>query len=311
MRETYTDLLGMREFINLKQDDCMCAKCLSYGWHGIVEEKKDLFKVLQTLGKKMNIFNKMTDPTHRLSERLDRAWNHMRTTYGNHLKSEDETASHCLRRQLGHSCNHHLDTPCSHSRSDGVTKCPPVKWADAPRTAGDRSLGGRWDANCEVCDVNCETGRGRTVSSKSFKCRYCANSCCNNCHKKYYPAEGPDEKFRENKEYICNECSSENDLAQHQPGGCAMCDDLDHLPVDIMDLVDKIEKVSGVKTTKDLRFKAETLVQNFKDFRNHMARVAQQELHWPHVLNEMRVNKQYDKVCSPLVLTPSYLYPIP
>ena len=90
-----------------------------------------------------------------------------------------------------------------------------------------------------------------------------------------------------------------------------MCDDLDHLPVDIMDLVDKIEKVSGVKTTKDLRFKAETLVQNFKDFRNHMARVAQQELHWPHVLNEMRVNKQYDKVCSPLVLTPSYLYPIP
>ena len=28
-REIYTQILGMREFVNLKVDDCMCKKCMS------------------------------------------------------------------------------------------------------------------------------------------------------------------------------------------------------------------------------------------------------------------------------------------
>ena len=296
-REVYTDMLGMREFMKLKQDDCMCAKCLKYGWRGIVEEKKGFFKTLQTLGKRLGIFKKNTDPTHHLSKRLDAAWNHMRTTYSQHLQSEDEIASHCLRHQLGHSCNHHLDTPCSHTRTDGVTKCHPVRWADEEQTSGNRSLAGRWDAHCEVCERDCETGGGRTVSSKSMKCRHCCHSCCNDCHKKYYPAEGPDENFVEKSEYICNECSSEIGLVRHRPGGCGLCDDLEHLPVDLVRIVDKIKKVAGIEATKDLCFKVKRFVQNFKDFKHHMARVAQQELHWPSVLKTMRDEKQYDKVC--------------
>ena len=129
-----------------------------------------------------------------------------------------------------------------------------------------------------------------------MKCRYCCRSCCNDCHKKYYPAEGPGEDFTEENEYVCNVCSSEHGREKHRPGGCGLCDDLEHLPVDLVHIVDKIEKVAGVEATKDLRFKVQRLVQNYKDFKHHMARVAQQELHWPSVLNEMRVKKQYHKV---------------
>ena len=295
-RQAYSDLLGMREFLLLKQDDCMCAKCLEYGWRGIVQEKKEFFTTLRTLGQAIKLFNTKTDPVPRLSERLETAWNHMRTTYGQHLQAEDEIASHCLRRQLGHSCNKHLNTGCSHTRSDGGAPAHPVPWANVPQTAGNHSLGGRWDANCEVCDVDCRTGGGRTVSCKSMKCRYCCRSCCNDCYEKYYPSEGPDDDYKVRQEYICNKCSADVDLVRHQPGGCAMCDELEHLPIDLIDVVDKIEKVAGVKATKDLRFKAERLVQNFKDFKHHMARVAQQELHWPTFLNEMKSKKMYNMV---------------
>ena len=51
--------------------------------------------------------------------------------------------------------------------------------------------------------------------------------------------------FEQEKEYVCNECSAEIELQKHQPGGCAMCDDLEHLPVDIIDVVTSIEKVAG------------------------------------------------------------------
>ena len=69
-----------------------------------------------------------------------------------------------------------------------------------------------------------------------------------------------------------------------------------HLPTDILHMVDKIEKVVGVEMAKGIRFKAEKLVQNFKDFTHHMDRVAQQELHWPAVLEQMKKMKQYHKV---------------
>ena len=295
-RETYTDLLGMQEFMDLKQDDCMCAKCLAYGWRGIHDGKKQFFKEVQTLGKKMKLFDKKTDPTRRLTKRLDRAWNHLRTTYSQHLKSEDELACHCLRRQLGHSCNKHLDTPCNHTRSDGDAPSHPVKWEDVGQTAGNRSLGGRWDATCEVCSSDCGTGGGRKVSLTSWRCRHCCHSCCNDCQKTYYPAEGPGESYTGNNEYICNRCSADIDLVKHRPGGCAHCEDLEHLPTDILHMVDKIEKVVGVEMAKGIRFKAEKLVQNFKDFSHHMARVAQQELHWPAVLEQMKKMKQYHKV---------------
>ena len=52
-------------------------------------------------------------------------------------------------------------------------------------------------------------------------------------------------RFEEEKEYICNECSSDIELQKHQPGGCGMCDDLDHLPVDIIDCVNRVEKFAG------------------------------------------------------------------
>ena len=52
----------------------------------------------------------------------------------------------------------------------------------------------------------------------------------------------------------------------------------------------------GVDKSKVLRFKAEKLVDNFKEFKHHMARVAQQELHWDHALKEMKSKKQYHMV---------------
>ena len=193
-REVYTDILGMREFVNLKQDDCMCAKCMAYGWRGIIGKQKEFFTLLRQLGKSSKVFTAETDPVNLLSTRLQRAWNHLRTTYGQHLKKndQDEIASHCLHHQLGHSCNSCLDSSCRHTRSDGAAPPPPVKWKDVPQTAGTRSLGGHWDSRCEVCDINCQTGGGRTVSAKSWKCLYCAHSCCNDCFGTYYPAEGPD-----------------------------------------------------------------------------------------------------------------------
>ena len=36
--------------------DRMCAKCLKYGWCRIVEEKKEFFKTLQTLGTRLSVF---------------------------------------------------------------------------------------------------------------------------------------------------------------------------------------------------------------------------------------------------------------
>ena len=52
----------------------------------------------------------------------------------------------------------------------------------------------------------------------------------------------------------------------------------------------------GVEKTETLRFKAEELVQNFKEFKHHMARVAQQELHWHASLREMKEKKQFHMV---------------
>ena len=80
-REIYTTILGMKEFINLKQDDCMCPKCMTYGWRGIIGKRQDFFTMLRKLGKGCGLFDVDTDPVTRLSERLEAAWNHMRTTY--------------------------------------------------------------------------------------------------------------------------------------------------------------------------------------------------------------------------------------
>ena len=80
-REVYTEILGMKEFVNLKQDDCMCAKCMAYGWRGIIEKKKDFFTMLRKQGRSSKLFTAKTDPTNLLSSRLEAAWNHMRTTY--------------------------------------------------------------------------------------------------------------------------------------------------------------------------------------------------------------------------------------
>ena len=52
----------------------------------------------------------------------------------------------------------------------------------------------------------------------------------------------------------------------------------------------------GVESTKTLRFRAEKLVENFKQFKCHMARVVQQELHWNHALKEMKSKKDYNMV---------------
>ena len=52
----------------------------------------------------------------------------------------------------------------------------------------------------------------------------------------------------------------------------------------------------GVGKAETLRFKAEELVQNFKDFKHHMTRVAQQELHWADALHEMKEQKQFHMV---------------
>ena len=244
-REIYMQLLGMKGFIDLKQDDCMCPKCMAYGWRGIEQKKKDFFNTLRKLGKSSGCFTVDTDPVKLLSERLEAAWNHMRTTYSQHLKEQDEIASHCLRRQLGHSCNSHLDSCCDHTRSDVPQKDFPLEWKDVPQTEGNRSLGGHWNSRCEVCDIDCKTGGGRTVSSMSRKCRYCCHTCCNDCFKTYFPAEGTDANFLEKQEYICNKCSAEIDLLRHQPGGCASCDDLEHLPVDIMNAVTRVERFAG------------------------------------------------------------------
>ena len=78
------------------------------------------------------------------------------------------------------------------------------------------------------------------------------------------------------KEYMC---SPDVDLVRHWSGGCALCDDSDHLPEDLISIVDKNEKVAWFEATKDLRFKVNRLIQNFKDFKHHMTRVTQQELH--------------------------------
>ena len=181
-REIYVDILGMKQFVNLKKDDCMCAKCMKHGWRGIVEKRKELFTMMRKLGRSSGCFTVDTDPVKRLSERLNSAWNHMRTTYSQHLKQEDEIASHCLRYQLGHSCNSHLDSCCKHNRSDVVAPNPDgnsdgdgdgeadtdggavplVEWKDVPQTEGNRSLGGHWNSRCEVCDIDCKTGGGRT-----------------------------------------------------------------------------------------------------------------------------------------------------
>ena len=55
-REIYTQILGMREFVNLKVDDCMCKKCMSYGWRGIIEKKQDFFAMLREIGKSSKCF---------------------------------------------------------------------------------------------------------------------------------------------------------------------------------------------------------------------------------------------------------------
>ena len=83
------------------------------------------------------------------------------------------------------------------------------------------------------------------MSATSMKCRYCCHTCCNDCFENYFPAEGPDSKFKEKQEYICNECSADIELQKHRPGGCAICDDLEHLPVDIINAVTKIASVAG------------------------------------------------------------------
>ena len=170
----------------------MCAKCMAYGWRGIIQKEKEFFTMLREIGKSSKCFTTDTDPVSRLSERLEKAWVHMRTKYSQHLKEQSEVASHCLRYQLGHSCNKHLDSCCNHTRSDGFTRPPLVKWKDVPQTKGNRSLGGHWDSRCEVCNIDCRTGGGRTVSAKSWKCLYCCHSCCNDCFEKYFRAEGPD-----------------------------------------------------------------------------------------------------------------------
>ena len=148
--------------------------------------------MLREIGKSSRCFTVDTDPVNRLSERLEAAWNHMRTTYSQHLKEQDEISSHCLRHQLGHCCNNQLDSCCDHTRSDGVTPDPPIMWKDVPQKEGNRSLGGHWDSRCEVCNIDCQTAGGRTVSAKSWKCRYCCHSCCNDCFENYFRAESPD-----------------------------------------------------------------------------------------------------------------------
>ena len=106
-------------------------------------------------------------------------------------------------------------------------------------------MGGRWNSRCEVCDLNSQTGGGSTVSATSMKCRYCCRSCCNSCFENYFPGQGPDAKFKEKQEYVCNECSADIEKQKHRPGGCGICDDLTHLPVDIMGAVTWVEAVAG------------------------------------------------------------------
>ena len=254
------------------------------------------FKLLGNLGRVAELWTADTDPSKRLWKRLETASTHVRTTYGQHLKQQDEMSDHCLLCLLGHSCNRHLNTDCDHRNTVGQFPPHPRPWSEAPSTAGSRSLGGRWDANCEVCDIRCSTSGGRTVSSLSWKCKYCCHSVCNDCFRDYFPDQGPDEDFVADKEYVCKQCSSDIIMSNHRVGGCAPCEELLHLPVDIMSAIHKVEKVVGSEASKKLQFQGERLINNFNNFKHHMVRVAQQELRWPSLLKEMRDLKQYHRV---------------
>ena len=96
-REVYTNILGGKEFMNLKQDDCMCSKCMKYGWRGIVEKRQGFFKMLREMGKDNGCFDVDTEPVTRLSKRLEAAWNHMRTTYVHtHTHTHSHTHTHTI-----------------------------------------------------------------------------------------------------------------------------------------------------------------------------------------------------------------------
>ena len=94
-RDEYTRILGTREFVKLKQDDCVCAKCLSLYWTGLVEQAPAFFKLMGKLGCVASVWTKETDPSTRLAKRMETASTHLRTTYGQHLQQQDEIADHC------------------------------------------------------------------------------------------------------------------------------------------------------------------------------------------------------------------------
>ena len=90
-------MLGMKEFVVLtKQDDCVCTHCLTYFWVGLVEQTSVFFKGLNKFGSASGVWTSDTNPSVRLSKRLEKSCQHMRTTYGQHLKEHDEMTDHCL-----------------------------------------------------------------------------------------------------------------------------------------------------------------------------------------------------------------------
>ena len=273
--KVFRRIFSSKVFTKYRKDHCMCKTCLRSGWRGIWERGRELLKALNS--HKCWPRTKTVDgrqEVHRpeLESRLKRVWDCLRLRLSKHFKYEDGIGSHCLCHLLSSAVDTRLDEQCRHEH--------PNQQSAAPLDPPEENTQEQPATKCSEPDCK---------KRASLKCKYCeACYCRGHLESKLCTSEClPPANLLD--EFICRGCRATYDEQKHSSAGCATCEEIQFFKKDLMRCAERTKNENLVGRARAVCECIDTMV-------GHTARIVNQERFWPHTLDKMRKDKEYDHV---------------
>ena len=192
------------------------------------------------------------------------------------MKYQDGIGCHCLCHLLGSAIDCRLDENCTHEHPSKKSTDTPL--VDPPQKNTEEQA--KPKTSCS--ESNCK-------KRASLQCKYCSTCYCrghlesNLCTSECLP---PADQL---KNFICQDCRSTYDERRHSSAGCATCEEIQFFKKDLMWCAERTK-------SEELVGQAQAVCESIDIIVGHTARIVNQERFWPHVLDKMRKDKEYDHV---------------